>query len=356
MSATAPTPARYREYVKRTTQLHRSPPVRIRVAIAICVALLAYGLAVLRFRGAPYSYAADFTWHWRAGRAMLGNVSPYRVINATPFYPYNSGYYYLLPTAVLATPFSLLPPHSALALFVACSLGLLAFALTQDGLWRLPVLASLPVAWCIFSGQVAALATAAIILPAIWWLWPLKYTLGAAGAAYHLSAKYVALGLATVGATMLIWPWWPRDWLAELSDKNGVYYRVPLLVPGGVLLLTTLLRWRRPEARLIAVMACVPQTMLFYDQLPLVLVANSFRQALLVSAGSYVAPLIANAIHGSAAVDPRLLFARNAPIIVACYYAPVAILVLLRPNVGGVPRWLERASSALPGWLRGSAT
>ena len=287
---------------------------------------------------------------------MLGGASPYRVINTLPYYPFNSGYYYLLPMAVVAIPFSLFPPHFAVALFVASSLGIFGFALTRDGYWRLPLLASFPVLWCIFSGQVVALVTAAILLPALWWLWPLKYTLGTAGAAYHLSARYVAIGLTVVGLTMIIWPWWPRDWVAEFSDNNGSYYGVPLLVPGGVLLLVTLLRWRRPEARLVAAMACVPQTMLFYDQLPLALAANTYRQALWVSIGSYAAPFIAIAIYGAAPIDMRVLAVRNAPLIVVCYYAPVAILVLLRPNAGRLPSWLERTSSMLPVWLRGTAT
>ena len=102
-------------------------------------------------------------------------------------------------------------------------------------------------------------------------------------------------------------------------------------------------------------MACVPQTMLFYDQLPLVLAATTYRQALWFSIGSYAPPLIATAIYGAAPVDPRLLFVRNAPIILACYYAPIAILVLLQPNVGRVPGWLGRMSAGLPAWLRGSA-
>ena len=354
-----PTAAAFAERGELTTHpVHprRSPPLQARVAIAVGVALVGFTLAIVRLRGAAYMYAGDFTWHWRAGRALLDGASPYRVINTLPYYPYNSGYYYLLPTAVVAAPFSLLSPHAAMAIFVGFSLGLLAFALTRDGYWRLPILASVPAAWTIFSGQVAALATAAVLVPALWWLWPLKYTIGAAGAAYHLSARYVAVGLAVVCLTLLIWPWWPRDWVAELSDKNGVYYRVPLLVPGGAVLLVTLLRWRRPEARLIAAMVCVPQTMLYYDQLPLALVANSYRQALWISVGSYAAPLIASAVYGAAPADLRPLVERNAPVIVACYYAPVAILVLLRPNIGRVPGWMERASNVLPAWLRGSAT
>jgi hypothetical protein len=241
-----------------------------------------------------------------------------------------------------------------MALFSAFSIGLFSLALTRDGYWRLPILASLPVYWNVISGQVVTLATAAMILPALWWLWPVKYTIGATGVAAKLSPRYIAFGLSFVLLTIVIWPWWPPEWLAELRDNNGTYYRIPALVPGGFVLLLALLRWRRPEARLFAAMACVPQAMLFYDQLPLSLVAQSYRQALLMSVCSWAAPLVAIVIYGSAAVDLRLLMARNALPIVCCYYLPLLIMILTRPNRGAVPAFLEKASGNLPAWLKGS--
>jgi len=113
------------------------------------------------------------------------------------------------------------------------------------------------------------------------------------------------------------------------------------------------LRWRRPEARLLLVMACIPQTMLFYDQLPLLVVARNFRQSLYFCLVSYAAAVVAVLIYGGGPKDRALLFAQNAPVIVGCYYLPCLILVLLRPNTGDVPHWLERLTKHLPTWLRG---
>ena len=39
--------------------------------------------------------------------------------------------------------------------------------------------------------------------------------------------------------------------------------------------------------------------------------------------------------------------------IVACMYVPATIMVLLRPNEGAIPEWLERRIARWPLWLRG---
>ena len=45
----------------------------------------------------------------------------------------------------------------------------------------------------------------------------------------------------------------------------------------------------------------------------------------------------------------------NGLAIVIAMYLPALWMVLRRPNEGVVPVWLERASAALPAWLRGRA-
>jgi len=345
------------EAVKSPTSETKPPDLRVRLLIAAAVAIGAWGFATLKVRAAgPYYIAGDFTWHWRAADALLRGFSPYKVINTMPVYPFSGGYPYFLSTAAVMVPFGLLAPQVALPIFSGLSIGLLAFAFTRDGFWRLPLLVSLPVVWSTTAGQLTPLITAAMLVPALGWLAPVKFTIGAAGAAYNLSARYVALALGIVVLSVLIWPWWPREWWAELSDVPGRWYYVPVLIPGGVVLLLSILRWRRPEARLLAAMACVPQAMLFYDQLPLALIAQSYRQALAVSIWSYSAPVVAIAIYGSGAVERGLLFARNAPVILSLYYLPCLAIVLFRPNEGKVPSWLERAAAVLPRWLRGTPT
>jgi len=332
------------------------PNLRLRLVVAALVAVCAWGFATLKVRAAgPYYIAGDFTWHWRAADALLRGFSPYKVINTMPVYPFSGGYPYFLSTAAVLMPFGLLAPQVALPIFSGLSIGLLAFAFTRDCFWRLPLLVSLPVIWSTTAGQLTPLITAAMLVPTLGWLAPVKFTIGAAGAAYNLSLRYVLLAVGIVILSVIIWPWWPPEWWAELKDVPGRWYHVPALVPGGFVLLLSIVRWRRPEARLLAVMACVPQTMLFYDQLPLTLTAQSYRQALAASIWSYIAPAIAIAIYGAGAVERGLLFARNAPIILVLYYLPCLIIVLRRPNEGSVPSWLEHATAKLPRWLRGSS-
>lgn len=69
-----------------------------------------------------------------------------------------------------------------------------------------------------------------------------------------------------------------------------------------------------------------------------------------------VAPFAGKSIYALTSVDSRQLFERIAPVIVACCYTPVVILVPTRTKVGRVPGRLERASNVMPAWLRGSPT
>jgi len=304
-----------------------------RLVVALAAAAMMMALIVLRFRpGGPLVLPNDYTLHWWAGDALRRGYSPYAVINAwSTQYPFCSGYLYWLPTAFILEPFARLPIQWAMVVFTGCSTGIFTYALTRDGWWRLPFLASLPFYHAAIGGQVVPLVVAAMLVPSLGWLAPMKYTMAAAGFAYNLSRRYVVLAAAVVVFSIVIAPWWPMQWWRELSDVAGRYYHVPLLVPGGVLALFALLRWRRPEARLLAVMTCLPQTMLFYDQLPLLLVAETRRQALAMTLTSWLPILAVAWAHGGAmAAERQTLFAWNAPVIVAMYYLPCAALILFR--------------------------
>jgi hypothetical protein len=334
-----------------------NPSIQARISIALAVAIVAGVFAGFKLRQAgPYFVAGDFTWHWRAADALLRGLSPYKVINTTPVYPFSGGYPYFLSTPLVLLPFGKMAPPAAMALFSGLSAGVLAYAFTHDGYWRLPLLLSAPVVWSTSTGQLTPLITAAMLVPSLGWLAPMKFTIGAAGAAYNLSRRYVLTAVGIVAVSVVIWPWWPREWIAELNDFPRRLYHVPVLIPGGILILLVLLRWRRPEARLVASMACIPQTMLFYDQLPLCLVAQTYRQALFAALWSYAAPFITVAIYGPAPEERGLLFSQIAPIIVFAYYVPCMIAILFRPNVGSLPHWLERMSSVLPSRLRGRSS
>jgi hypothetical protein len=297
--------------------------------------------------------ASDFTWYWRAGRAVLAGQSPYAVINATGPYPYSEGFLYPLATAYIVAPFALLALWPAMAAFVGVAAGCLAFVMTRDGYWRLPLLMSFPMLWCAQSGQWTPLAVASAFAPVLGGLAVGKPTLAVAAFAFAPRRRFVTSAAIVLGASLALAPWWPNEYLAEIRARTTANYQIPLLVLPGPALILALLRWRRPEARLLLVMSCVPQTMLFYDQLPLVTVAASFRQSLVMALLSY-APIAAvfflprpenDSLSATAAV--------TSVVIVWLYYLPCLALILRRPNVGVVPPMVERLSARLPSWLRG---
>jgi hypothetical protein len=309
-----------------------APPLGLRVSIALGVGALAAILLWLKFRaGGAYLYALDFSGYWRGADAFRRGVSPYVAVNAfSRQYPWDAGFLYPLPAAVMFVPFSYLAPQTAAVVVDFFYVATFAFALMRDGYWRLPLLLSYPFIFAALAAQITPLVTAAFLLPILGFVTPAKFTLGAVGFAYNLSWKYALGAIGFMLITIAIWPWWPAQWIAERHDVAGVFYHVPILVPGGFLALAALIRWRAPEARLVAAMACVPQGMLYYDQLPLALVAQSYRECLVVAVVSWLAPAVAILLHGNAPVDRVQLFAQNAPIIIACYYVPATAFVLWR--------------------------
>jgi hypothetical protein len=330
------------------------PRTRDRVLIAIAVAFVAGLIAayVLSSASDPHN-ASDFTWYWRAGRALLHGRSPYQVINVEGPYPYSEGFLYPLPAALIAAPFALLPLRAAMIAFCAALAGTLTFVLTRDGFWRLPLLMSFPMLWCAQSGQWTPLVLAATVAPVLGGFAVAKPTLAAAAFAYRPRRSFIISAAIALVASLAILPGWPNEYIAEVGTRTTANYHIPLLVFPGPALALAVLRWRRPEARLLLVMSCVPQTMLFYDQLPLALVAATFRQALVFALASY-APIIAIFLLPRPATDTMAdTVATTSVVLVWLYYLPCLVTVLRRPNVGEVPALIERMTARLPSWLRG---
>ncbi len=135
--------------------------------------------------------------------------------------------------------------------------------------------------------------------------------------------------------SLVLWPHWPADWLQALTHTP--HHRAAIVRPFGFLALLALIRWRTPEGRLVAVLACVPQVFFFYDQLPLALTARTGRQLLLLwgSPGSH-GDHLGTCTHRPACVE----FAE--PLILPFLYLPALVLVLRRPNEGPIPPWADR--------------
>jgi hypothetical protein len=210
---------------------------------------------------------------------------------------------------------------------------------------------SMPMLTCMSNGQWGPLMTAAALSPALAWLAAIKPTLGGAAIAAHLTRRTLLSVLGFLVLTALIWPWWPREYVIETALRTKENYTIPALLFPGPLLLAALVRWRRPEARLLFVMAIAPQNLGWYDQLPLALVPSTFRQMLIFGLLSYVPLFLVPFVRDPASVEHSYVIL-NRMVVAACYL-PCLIWVLRRPNVGRVPRWLEWISAFLPPPLRG---
>jgi hypothetical protein len=283
---------------------------------------------------------------------LLNGQSPYRTIDATGPYPFREGFLYPLPAAVVSVPFALLDMPHGFVVFCAVSAGILAFALTRDGYWRLPALMSMPMLVCMSNGQWAPLITAAALSPAFAWLAAVKPTLGGAVVAARPTPRVIGSIAVFVLLTVAIWPWWPREYIAELALRERSNYTTPVLLFPGPVLIAALLRWRRPEARLLFVMACAPQNLGWYDQVPLSIIPGTFRQVLMFSLLTYV-PLFLVPLVRDPASDAHSYEILSRMVISACYL-PCLAAVLARPNDGNVPAAVERLVRWLPARLRGS--
>jgi hypothetical protein len=241
---------------------------------------------------------------------------------------------------VTVMPFAILPELAAIVAFVWVSTALLAWAITADGWYRLPLFLSSAFVLAAWSAQWSPLLTAALCIPSLAWIFAAKPNMGLAllVSAARAQTIRVALigGLVLSVVSLLIFPGWPLEWLAALKTARHIH--APILLPGGVFVLLALLRWRRPEARLIVALACVPQTTWWYEALPLFLIPATYRESLLLSLVSSLGILFQLEFTPPAT---EIEFNRTVGVLmIAFIYLPATLLVLLRPNRGELPPWL----------------
>jgi len=143
-------------------------------------------------------------------------------------------------------------------------------------------------------------------------------------------------GVFITTVSIAFFPTWPSEWLASLGREQ--HMGAPVMRIGGILILLGLLRWRRPEARLIVALACVPQTNNWYEGVPLLLAASTFRESLFLSVvsmlGYFIPPYVMTASNEAQ------FNAQVGALMVALCYMPATLLVLRRPNEGELPAWL----------------
>ncbi|GLC26666.1 hypothetical protein [Roseisolibacter agri] len=348
--------------VASTRVARRSRRMGVAAAVALAAAAVTYRAQLrLASEGGPADLAAPLRAAalFARGEDVYALFGPGRALAAPLNYPATS----LLPLVPLAD----LPLPLAAALFVGTGMGLAAFASTASAWWPLFALLSWPALLACRAGQWAPLLTAAALLPGAGWLLACKPNVGVALAVQRLDRRWwtwtVVGGVALLAATLLRRPDWPLMWWRALSGAGDAaagtarmrgIFLLPIANPLGPLLLLALARWRRPEARLLLALACVPQVTMGYEVLPLLVALPRSRvQALGLAVGSW---LFAFA-YAQWALAPTVVatLSRARWLLIFFFWLPGLALVLGRPNVGAVPAWVERALVRwrVPARLRG---
>jgi len=324
------------------------PSRRQRIFAALAIAILAGGWTYLslRLRG-DWVWAADFTYPWLAARAVWKGVDAYAfVAQAHP--PFGPWLLYPLPAALVTLPIAWLPMRTAASVGVGASCGLLAFSVTRTAFWPLLMFVSAPAMRLADSVQIwPPIFTAAAFWAPGLGLLAAKPNFALPIIAFQTRLRSVVIGavvgITIVGLSFIVDQHWLARWIAIVRDSPpSAQFRPPMLRAAGCFLVLSVLRWRRPEGRLLFCMALVPQTAYFYDQLPLLLIPGTRRQMVVYAFVSQIAALLA-----PVSTDVRPLY------VIAGLYLPALIMLLLRPNEGPAPVWLEQMASRTPRWLAG---
>jgi hypothetical protein len=211
----------------------------------------------------------------------------------------------------------------------------------------------------IFVVQWSPLLAAAVVIAPLGFFLVVKPTVGVA----YFAARptwWAVVGAVTLTTLAFAFdPGWVGQWQVAVGKamamaKHGFPYRAPALMPGGVLVLAALTRWRRSEARLLVMLACVPHTTLPYELVPLFLIPRGWLQSGALVALSHLMWWIVTLDFPHPDFYYTVIeYTRTS---IPCLYLPCTLMVLRRSNVGAVPGWLEARIAAWPEWIRGASS
>jgi hypothetical protein len=194
----------------------------------------------------------------------------------------------------------------------------------------------------VLAAQWTIILTAALFLP---WLAALSAAKPQNGLPVLAAGSKKTMTAGLIGAvllfavSLLFLPGWPREWFAHINGSNPL--NPPLFSPVGALVVLVLLRWRRPEAWLVFLMACLPQTFMWYSALALLTVGATYREASFLSLTSTIGFLLGNlAIYKGVSHIGLVTWTTY----IATTYIPPVLLILRRPNAGELPYWLRALS------------
>jgi hypothetical protein len=227
--------------------------------------------------------SSDLTPVLLGGAAFLAGENPFDAVDRSASWSGGLLYPFTAVTALL--PFAWLPGFVSDVAWVALSAGWLASVVTKDGVTpRTVMLASPAMIQAIQTSQWTPLLTAAALSRWGGFLLACKPTTAVWLFAYSPRPRHAVGAMALLAASLLLWPQWPVAWQEVFA--RAIYTVWPLSLPGALLVLAALIRWRDPGARLLVAMALVPHTMLVYETLPLFLIATSWTEAGILWTGS----------------------------------------------------------------------
>ena len=299
--------------------LTRRQRAGIAVAAGALMALLTY-----RAYGLAPPMQSDFDFVWIGLRAFVHGENPYQVVADAHV---RGPLYYPLPALVPFMPLGLVSAGVARIVFAGLGYAALAYAAAgrAGGLFVSLFSASAIIGGV--GGQWSPLLTAGAAVPWLSVFWVCKPGIGLALWCGYPSRWAVIGGIVLVLLSFALMPGWVGEWRQVLGSP---VHRPPLLRPGGFLLLAALLRWRRPEGRLLAALCCLPHVTTLYETLPLFLVAKNRYQAYLLLLLSYVAAVLQAVVQPYGSLQEQVV--GRWPVLLICLYLPALVMVMLRPN------------------------
>jgi hypothetical protein len=167
-------------------------------------------------------------------------------------------------------PFGALPHDLGVPLFTALGMALLTWSATG---WRRWIILSAPAFEAMIIGQWSPWMTAAWGIPWLQFVWAAKPSVGLAFLGGWPTKWAIRGSVLLIAVSLIVAPYWPAEWLKIL--REAPQYKAPVQRLGGALLLLAFLRWRRPQARMLGILALVPHTPGLYELLPLLLVPQT---------------------------------------------------------------------------------
>jgi len=327
-----------------------APRIAVTFAVALATALWVYW-GYVRNPG----YQSDFGQVLFAARAIVAGQNPYPLVGPGRVVDQPWPLYYPPVAAIVGLPFVVLPDVPARVCFAFCVSASFTFLLLRHGYRRLPAVMSAAYLQAMSLLQWSPLMACAVMAPALGWLVAAKPNIGVAvvaAARDRGTLRTYALGVtAALLVSFALVPSWLTDWLHAV--RSAPHVRAYVARPGGALLLLALLRWRRPEARYLMALAVVPTTVGPADALVLFAFPHTYKQGLVLALLTYVAYFYAATRPPTP--DFAATIAAGAGATLAFVFLPALAAILLRPNEGAAPAWLERLIRPLPAFLRGAA-